>query len=109
MRNLRSAATLTNSTNRVNNYNKSGGQNQAWYDFQRMPGNQQQIGNGKYIKAYEGKTVTYYRSTTANHWTLSYPYSTKTDKIFTNSIKFVYQMEVLSEAFKRFYLTIIQK
>ncbi|WP_017186540.1 hypothetical protein [Alkalibacillus haloalkaliphilus] len=63
-RNLRSAATLTNSTSRVNNYNKSGGQNQAWYDFQRMPGNQQQVGNGKYIKAYEEKTVTYYRSTT---------------------------------------------
>lgn len=79
-----SAIKTTQTSPRVNNYNKTGGTNQALYDFNRMPGPYQLAGDGVRLKRYSGGTLTYYpKSTSTSTPTLSFPstISGVTDKI----------------------------
>jgi len=76
-------ASLTNRTTQVNNYNKSGGNNQALTDFNKMPGTARTFDDGAKIKTYEGKTVTYYpKSTSTSTPTLQYPASSGTTQLW---------------------------
>ncbi|XKE95114.1 hypothetical protein LG326_01865 [Metaplanococcus flavidus] len=80
-------AVKTNQTSRVNNYEKSGGTNQALYDFQRMPGDAQEGAEGRLLKHYNGGTLAYYPSTSYEGVpTLSFPSS---DRIRTDKVRYL--------------------
>ncbi|MCJ7842690.1 hypothetical protein MUB24_17650 [Lederbergia sp. NSJ-179] len=78
---IRSTATFTNSTGKVNNYNNTGGYSRASEHFNKMPGKTTVKTNGTKIKTSSGKTVTLYKSTSTKQWSLSYPNGSMTDKI----------------------------
>lgn len=80
---IKSSATLTNTTNRVYNYTKSGGAVQRNSDFGKMPGEVRQVGESAWIKKTSGGTVTKYTSRDG-YPSLSYPnpsVTSITDKI----------------------------
>lgn len=78
---IRSTATYTNSTTRVNNYNNTGGYTRARDHFNQMPGTTVYRPDGVMTKTSEGKTVTLYKSTSTTQPSLSYPNGLKIDKI----------------------------
>lgn len=78
---IRGLATLTNTTNKVNNYVTSGGTARAIEHFNRMPGTTVIQSPTTKTKTSDGKTVAMYTSTSTNQTTLSYPNGTFTDKI----------------------------
>lgn len=78
---IRGLATLTNTTNKVNNYVTSGGTARAIEHFNRMPGQTVIQSPTTKTKTSDGKTVAMYTSTSTNQTTLSYPNGSFTDKI----------------------------
>ncbi|MFC5734014.1 hypothetical protein [Cytobacillus gottheilii] len=76
-------ATLTNRTNKVNNYTKSGGYNQGLRDFNSMPGTTRTTDDGVKLKTYEGRTVSLYpKSTSTGYPSLQYPASSGTTQVW---------------------------
>ncbi len=78
---IRGLATLTNTTNKINNYVTSGGTARAIEHFNRMPGTTVIQSPTTKTKTSDGKTVAMYTSTSTKQTTLSYPNGTFTDKI----------------------------
>jgi hypothetical protein len=83
---IKSTATLTNTTKRVMNYEKSGGSLQRQKDFNSMPGTTQNAGDVTLKRLDDGRTLTMYKSADGYH-SLSFPstsLSNYTDKIRYN-------------------------
>lgn len=81
---IRSSAKPVRAKGNIYQFEKSGGSSAARKDFQKMPGKEQSVGSGAYIKTDGGKTVTYYNARSEGYgWTLRYPYlsNSKVDKI----------------------------